>query len=392
MTRNAALLENGAPDGELLRGCLREWRSESPRLQTLRDYVQRRHPIDGRARRCGLPNNRLGHDLPGYIAQTAAGYLLGEPVEYKGDAKALEAVLSAYAASDTQSEDCELAVDAACYGRAVELCYADEQARPRVAQADPLRCFVVYGDDALHRPLFGVATGERRGADGRSMGALATVYTAEEIIRYEGPGLDALTESGRERHFFGGVPMIEYWNNARETGDFESVLPLIDAYDALQSDRVNDKQQFTDAILVLYGVSGLTSKEGDARQRLREEKTLCMPDGDARVEFLTKQLSESDTEVLRKSLCEDIHKLSFVPDLSDRDFAGNQSGVALRFKLFGLTQLTRIKERWFREGLRTRLRLMSAFLSLSGAPALDADAVDIVFHRAQLWEEGGQAA
>lgn len=46
------------------------------------------------------------------------------------------------------------------------------------------------------------------------------------------------------------------------------MLPLIDAYDLLQSDRVNDKQQFADALLVLTGVMGLTAPEdGDGRTR-----------------------------------------------------------------------------------------------------------------------------
>ena len=75
----------------------------------------------------------------------------------------------------------------------------------------------------------------------------------------------------------------EYWNNARETGDFERVLPLIDAYDILQSDRVNDKQQFADALLVLTGVMGIASpEENDARtpgERLRQDKTLALPEG-----------------------------------------------------------------------------------------------------------------
>ena len=39
---------------------------------------------------------------------------------------------------------------------------------------------------------------------------------------------------------------------------------------------------------------------------------------------------------------------------------------AMRFKLLGLEQLTKIKERWFREGLRARLKLFCAFLSLRG--------------------------
>ena len=197
--------------------------------------------------------------------------------------------------------------------------------------------------------------------------------------------------------------MVEYWNNAREQGDFEPVMGLIDAYDALQSDRVNDKQQFTDAVFVLKGVGALgiddTEEVADAGDgleavspavkaaedpsvRLRRTRTLFLPGDGADAQFVTKPDAESGNELLRLSLKSDIHKLCMVPDLTDEQFAGNVSGVAMRFKLLGLEQLTRIKERWFREGLRARLRLFCAFLSLRGEPEVDAGRVQIVFTRA----------
>lgn len=166
------------------------------------------------------------------------------------------------------------------------------------------------------------------------------------------------------------MPLTEYWNNACERGDFERVLPLIDAYDLLQSDRVNDKQQFADALLVLTGVMGLTAPEdGDGRtpgERLRQDKTLALPDSTARVEWLTKETHESDADVLRRALSEDIHKFSMVPDLTDEQFAANASGVAMRYKLLGLEQLTGVKERYFREGLRCRVRLVRPLPGAAG--------------------------
>ena len=39
----------------------------------------------------------------------------------------------------------------------------------------------------------------------------------------------------------------------------------------------------------------------------------------------------------------------------------------MRYKLLGLEQLTRVKERWFREGLNGRMRLYAAFLERRGA-------------------------
>ena len=55
-----------------------------------------------------------------------------------------------------------------------------------------------------------------------------------------------------EPHYKGEVPVIEYLNNKLGIGDFELQIPLIDAYNALMSDRVTDKEQFIDAILVHY--------------------------------------------------------------------------------------------------------------------------------------------
>ena len=86
--------------------------------------------------------------------------------------------------------------------------------------------------------------------------------------------------------------------------------------------------------------------------------------------------------MLRAALREDIHKFCFVPDLSDRQFAMNQSGVAMRYKLMGLEQMASVKERWFREGLRTRLSLYARLLALSGEEPLDPAGVFCQFERA----------
>lgn len=176
--------------------------------------------------------------------------------------------------------------------------------------------------------------------------------------------------------------MVEYWNGEDERGDFEGVMTLIDAYDRLQSDRVNDKSQFVDALLLLYGCTMETDERGRTPgQQLREDKLLALPDADAHAEWLCKQLDEADTEVLKRALAQDIHKLSLVPDLSDERFGGNESGVAMRYKLLGLEQLTRIKERWFREALRQRARLFSEFLALKGGPRLDVERLRMAFTR-----------
>ena len=337
-------LRDGEPTPELVKEALRQFDREAARLRQLRDYYDGQHAVSIRTRAKGAPNHRLWHDLPGYIVALTSGYLVGEPVQYQcvegGDISLLSRVLKRSASDNV---DCELAADAAIYGRAVEVYYADGEAMPRLCQADPRNAFVVYDTTVEHAPMFGVLLSDRLGQHFERLCQRVDVMTPDWVIHMERTGTELPREVSRERHFFGHVPMGEYWNNSRERGDFEGVMNLIDAYDVLQSDRVNDKQQFTDALMVIYGATVEEDEEHSLQQRLRETRTLEMPAADARVEYLTKSLSESDTEVLKNSLRMDIHKLSLVPDLTDEAFGGNQSGVAMEFKLFGLEQLTRVK-------------------------------------------------
>ena len=407
LTIDRELLDaDGLPRTDTLEAILREHDHQRERLVRLHGMYAREHSIMRRTRLKGLPNNRLVHDLPGYIATMAAGYLVGNPVRYtaaEGQEEAFTPVLEAYEAASVESVDAELAMDAAVYGKAAEVCYADAEARPRVAQLDARSAFVVYDDTVEHAPLLGITRRDTFDARLERTGEEVTLYTDRLIVHMKRTGRETPRETMREAHYFGGVPVVEYWNNAREEGDFEPVMGLIDAYDTLQSDRINDKQQFTDAVFVLKGVgalgvddteeetvdadgtataAGAAGKEAeDPSVRLRRTRTLFLPGDGADAQFVTKPDAESGNELLRMSLKSDIHKLCLVPDLTDEQFAGNVSGVAMRFKLLGLEQLTKIKERWFREGLRTRLRLFCAFLARKGTAALNAEKVQITFSR-----------
>ncbi|MBP3541495.1 MAG: phage portal protein [Clostridia bacterium] len=377
-------LTDGEPSPEIVYEVLKQFEGQRSRLNELKRFYDGEHAIAQKWRGKGAPNHRLWHDLPGYIVAMTSGYLAGEPIQYSAEEewKDFAALKAALRKSMSSSVDSELAADAAIYGKAVELYYADENAVPRLCQASAENAFVVYDNTVEHAPLFGVMLTDRLDAQYRKIGQRITVMTDRWVIEMERKGQEKPVEESRERHFFGHVPMTEFWNNEREKGDFEGVMSLIDAYDVLQSNRLNDKQQFTDALMVIYGATVEEDADGKTiQERLRETRTLEMPASDAKVEYLTKQLSESDTEVLKNGLKADIHKLCFVPDLTDEAFAGNVSGVAMEYKLFGLEQLTRTKERWFREGLLWRLRCMVHFLRLKGYALPDAEDIGIQFSR-----------
>ncbi len=401
ITRDAKYMQ-GIPSEALLQGVLTEFDGDAARRDRLGNYYDGKHAILERSKTPGTSNNKLVVNHARYIADMAAAYLIGSPAAYtsaeeseggtegetpkaKPGKDALEALQEAYRRCDIDSIDAEIAKGASIYGRGVELLYMDTEARPRSAAMDPKAAFVVYDDTVSHAPLFGVRRVVSVDEGGKATGSVVYVDTPTHTLRYRQSATGgALAQDGApEEHYFGGVPLIEYWNNEDERGDFEPVLTLIDAYNLLMSDRVNGEEQLVDAILMISGAAlGDTDPEVNAAiQRLRDQRILEMPAVGATAAYLTKQSGGSEAQVLADAIERALHKIAMVPALTDEDFAGQASGVAMKFKLLGLEQMTKTKERWFREGLRMRLRLFANVLEKLAMPQLDPEAVQITFTR-----------
>ncbi len=379
------LIQGHPQEGKTLQNALEQFMEERPRLSKMKRYAQGRHDVLARTRRPGLPNARLPHGFPKYIAQMSAGYMLGEGARYASRVQPTEAKEMArlLRSGCDDALDMDLALQQAVYGRGVSLTWMKD--KPRCSALDPANAFVARDDTVERRPMMGVLlTGEE-----------VQVYTDQEVLTYAGTSRRELEAPvARRPHGLSRVPMVEYLNNADSQGDFEDVLPLVDAYDLLASDRLNDRGQFADAMLVLTGVMGLGTSDApdsplEAAALLRQERTLSLPDSDSKAEWLVKNPQERDIDVLRKALKDDIHKFSMTPDLDDDRFAGNLSGIAIQYKLFCLDQKTRIKERWFIQGLRERARLLCGWMQARGMPAPDPDELEITLPK--LWVSKGES-
>lgn len=376
ITMDPRAMGQGLPEIGALEEALERFDRGLIRLNRLWRYYQGKHDILSRQRLPGLPNQRLVGGFPRYIAQLSAGYLIGEPARYDcpGEEAGAKALRALYQAVDAESVDLEAAVAQAVFGRGLTLCYVEEGGQAGLCALDPRSAFLVREDTVAQKPLFGVRVVDEAGG-----GRQVTLYMRDRIVRYD----KGLKNPPRVfSHPFGRVPMTEYRNGQDAQGDFEGVLQLIDAYDLMQSDRINDRMQFSDALLVLTGVMGIaegTSGETGpgAMERLRQERTLALPDSEAKAEWLVKNPQEQDVDVLRRALAEDIHKFSMTPDFADERFAGNASGIAIKYKLFNLEQRIRMKERWFIQGLRERARVMAGFLAQSGKAAPDISRLQI---------------
>lgn len=362
-----------------------------PRLQRLYDYYTGRQDIlDRRKKDENLSNNRLVINHAAYIADFTAGYLLGTPVSYSdpgddSEPPVIQPILDVLKRADAPTQDSDLALDAAIFGTAYEMIYmsTDAKPRPKLARLSPLNAVVVYDDTVEQNPVFGVYYYPIYDVSGNQIGYKGSYCTDTYICDIElSVGYALRSEGEPVQHAFGKVPIDEIYNDGQRFGDFERVISLVDAYNLLQSDRVNDKEQFVEALLVIKGqILGDTNDEAsEALQAIKDNKVMML-DNESDAAFLTRQFDESSVEVLKNSVVSDIHKISCVPDMSDQNFAGNVSGVAMKYKLLALEQRTKVKQRYFTEGLRYRLECIANVLNTQGGAAFDLENVDITFKR-----------
>lgn len=352
------------------------------RFDQLDQYYLGQQLILSREKPDTLFNNKVMVNHAKYIVDTTTGYLLGNPVDYQvNDNINIEPLLDAYKAQTMENTDFELAKGCGIFGMNYEYVYANEESEPCSVTLDVRNTIIVYDDSMVHNKLFGVTYRPvfNDAKDQRPDAYEIVVATDKELIHYRmdfnGTSLD---ETDREPHFFGKVPIVEYKNNSEMLGDFEPVLSLIDAYNLIQSDRVNDREQLVDAILCFYGMDF----DDEQMSELKLKRALSGIPTDGKVEFLTKTINEGDVDVLRKTIEADIHKISMVPNMSDANFVGNASGVAIRYKLLAFEQTVKNKERFFEKALMERFELYSHYLSVKSKMAeVKKEDVDAVFKR-----------
>ena len=131
---------------------------EMPRLTMLDNYYRgRQHICDRRKSDEMLSNNRVMINHAAYIAKFTSSYLIATPVSYSGkDDTDITAITDCLSYADSSTQDADLALDAAIFGRAYELIYMDAVSRPKFARITPLSAFVVYDDTVEQNPVFAV--------------------------------------------------------------------------------------------------------------------------------------------------------------------------------------------------------------------------------------------
>ena len=199
------------------------------------------------------------------------------------------------------------------------------------------------------------------------------VYYKDGWDKYESKDAEeAYTQVDKGTHYYGKVPLVVFQNNEETMGDFEPVLHLIDAYDVLVSDSMNEFDRFAWAYLILRGMS-LTD---DDALRLKWTRTFENLAPDATIEFLTKPMQTEFILLMTDLMRAEIHRQSGIPNIEDYDGAG-ASGKTMSKFIYLMELFTDPKESYFKEGLYKRIELINSILKINES----AGDVDIIMNR-----------
>ena len=369
---------------ELVVKLIREHEKQLPRFKKLKKYYLGEHDILSKQRAKNKPNYKPVCNHAKDIADTSTGYFMGNTISYSNSEDTdIDELLIAFDNAEVDETDHDNALDMAIYGVAYEYVYARENENILdIKSLEVENTFIVYDDSIEQQPLFGVYYFKRKENKADTETYQAVIMTKQFVysIVLEGKEKGVISDKPVP-HNMGDIPIIEYKNNKYSIGDFEQQIGLIDSYNSLTANRINDKEQFIDSILVLYGARLGDDEEESikAMESLAEHKLLELHP-EARAEYLSKTLNENEVETLRNAVKQDIYTFSHIPNLTDENFAGNSSGVAMEFKLLGLEMITKIKQRYYVKGLKKRIKLFANYLGLTQI-AIDANSIIPHFSR-----------
>lgn len=193
-------------------------------------------------------NNKVMVNRANEIVTFKTAYLLGEPVQYvsNGGDDAVSAKvnrLNEFMRSESKdTKDKEIADWMHICGVGVRMVLPDEEGEEDgspvcIYTLDPRDAFVIYYSGVGHKPLAGVL--RQWDEDGKPY---QCVYTREWYFEIAGGEIKK-----QEARTIPYIPIIEYPNNDARMGAFEVVLPLLNAINTVESNRVDSIQDFVNA-------------------------------------------------------------------------------------------------------------------------------------------------
>lgn len=276
------------------------WKNRSE-ISYLWSYYKGRQPILNRVKEIRPEiTNKIVENRANEIVSFKSGYLMGEPLQYvsRGNAEniadAINQLNEFVFAEEKPAKDKELADWFHICGTSFRMVLPDEMAGEddespfEIYTLDPRNTFVVYNNGLGNKPILGV----KYVVDENGVVHYSCYSDHEyfEIVESKVVSYDT--------HILGEIPIIEYPLNMARIGAFELVIPLLDAINLTDSNRLDGVEQFIQALMLFHNVD-ISSEDFD---ELRERGAIKFKDIDpqlkAEINYLVSNLNQGETQTL----------------------------------------------------------------------------------------------
>lgn len=276
------------------------WKNRSE-ISYLWSYYKGRQPILNRVKDVRPEiTNKIVENRANEIVSFKSGYLMGEPLQYvsRGNAEniadAINQLNEFVFAEEKPAKDKELADWFHICGTSYRMVLPDEMAGEddespfEIYTLDPRNTFVVYNNGLGNKPILGVKYVEDE--NGVVHYSCYSDHEYFEIVESKIVSYDT--------HILGEIPIIEYPLNMARIGAFELVIPLLDAINLTDSNRLDGVEQFIQALMLFHNVD-ISAEDFD---ELRERGAIKFKDIDpqlkAEINYLVSNLNQGETQTL----------------------------------------------------------------------------------------------
>jgi len=294
---------------------------------------------------------RLVFNFPRKFVDNEICYILGKPVNYvsKSDDPDIITAIDINTCHWDKELNINLRKQSEIFGEAYELNYVNTEGEFSATILTPLNAYVLEDGSAERNVVLALHTFTKKFDDKKNL----DVYTATEILHYElgdNSNKSTLNLIGSHEHIFGRVPVTVCPANNERISGFRDVISLFDAYNALNSDLVNEIADHRNAYLVIENAK----IEEEDLLKMKSMGIIQVPQG-GKVSWLTKEINDSfvknELDNIERKIYDMMDEVNF-----NESWSSNTSSLALRNKLLNLENRVAMREAFMEKVIKQRLK------------------------------------
>ena len=276
--------------------------------------------------------------------------------------------------------------------------YPDPECPVRAYTVDPRSAFVAYSRRPGNEPVLGVNV-VISGQTDSTTELVFDVFTKDRYFKLRG-GMTGLVITGtpivgtayevidERTNVLGEIPIIEYQYENSRMSAFEAVVPLLDAINSVESNRMDGIEQFIQALMIFYNCQLGEDENGNqiTPRYIREAGAIFLKSigqDKADLKILSEQLDQTQTQVLIDYMYQQVLAICGMPSTTKGGTSTSDTGAAVLYRdgWYQADTYARNTEDLFRVSNRRFDRIFTKILRMKGVVDIGLADFELQFTR-----------